>query len=1116
MPAGCPRTRLAPAALAAALLAGAAWPAPASARTAPASPSPAPSSGAPSAPAANGTATARSIPAAEAGFGIDRYLNIRAATGPVLAPGGERIAFKTNVTGVDQVWVLAAPGAWPEQVTFGDEPISTLEWSPADASRILFGKDVGGNERQQLYLADLSTGKTRRLTTADTAIHTPGGWSRDGRFLAWQTNERNAAFFDVAVADLRTGAVRAVYRQDGTNMPAGFSPDGRRLLIGRIEAPFDNDLLVLDLGAGGDPATEATLLTPHTGQARYTDACWNPDGSGFWLRSDEGREFLALAYMDLAAARQGGRNALRFLEPTAEWDVEDIDVSDDGRWLAEAIDADGISELRLRKLPDGRPVRVDGLPRGVISGLDFSGDGRRLVFALSHAQGPSEIWSVETATGHVQQWSRSSTAGISSGSFVPAELVHWKSFDGRSISGFLYRPQGSPGRPTPVLMSVHGGPEAQERPQFSVLNQYLVNRGIAVLAPNVRGSTGYGRVFTHLDDAELRLDSVKDLVEARRWLVESGTAPEGKVAVMGGSYGGYMTLAAVAFHPDLWACGVDIVGISNFRSFIANTGAWRRNLRVAEYGDPDRIGEFLDRASPLNAAGRITAPLMVIQGANDPRVPQSEAEQIVASVRQRNGTVEYLLFPDEGHGLKKLPNRIRGYSAMADFLETHLLGKAPATGAALAARDVRAPAAAPAAPPSAAPASAAVEASGKGRSAKGRPPERSAPRQERVAVIETPLGRIAFRFFETEAPGHTAAITELIRRGFYDGTTFHRVIPGFVIQGGDPNSKDDDRSNDGEGDASANLKAEFQESLHYRPGTVGMARGDDPDSGSCQFFIALTDIPRLDGRYTIFGELVEGLDVARRIAEVPRDLADNPLARIPMTVRLETRRLATEAVSRAEGPGTGEFLTGPGKPKPFDPGNALWAAPRAGPAAARAAGDDAAPSGAAAVRLEWAVDETGKVLDVRFPRLDTPGAEKLRAAALGRVFEPARYDGQPRKVRFEMNSDGTEVGPPTGGGAPVEVAGDVLPPLPAVRVEVPQGGPVPEKPLRLRLTIDATGRVVDAAPQGSTGQPTLDEAARKAALALAVSPARKAPAPGRPPEPVAVYVELDATFSAAP
>jgi TonB family protein len=378
---------------------------------------------------------------------------------------------------------------------------------------------------------------------------------------------------------------------------------------------------------------------------------------------------------------------------------------------------------------------------------------------------------------------------------------------------------------------------------------------------------------------------------------------------------------------------------------------------------------------------------------------------------------------------------------------------------------------------------------------------------EDVAIIKTPHGEIVWRFLDGDAPGHTAYVRDLIRRGFYDGTTFHRVIPRFVIQGGDPNSKNADRSDDGEGEADRRIKAEFSSTLHYRPGTVGMARDADPGSGSCQFFIALEDLPRLDGRYTIFGEVVAGLDVARRIADLPRDLNDNPLDPVRVTARLEKRKVPDDVVSRRPGGASGEVLTGPGKPKPYDPGNLLWKPPAIEPAAPQGG-----PASGETPRLELAVAEDGAVLDVRFPVVSTPGAARLRSTALGWRFRPATYEGKPRKVRFEIGSDGSGVGRPTGGGSPVEFGDGIALPRPAPRVVLPRGRKPPAKPSRLRLTIDETGQVADAALQSGCGEADLDAAAVEAALALSFTPATR-PAPGgRDPRPIAVYLDVEARF----
>jgi peptidyl-prolyl cis-trans isomerase B (cyclophilin B) len=408
--------------------------------------------------------------------------------------------------------------------------------------------------------------------------------------------------------------------------------------------------------------------------------------------------------------------------------------------------------------------------------------------------------------------------------------------------------------------------------------------------------------------------------------------------------------------------------------------------------------------------------------------------------------------------------------------------------------------------------------------AAGPTPAHAAPGEE-VAVVRTPHGEITWRFFEADAPGHVAYVKELIRKGFYDGSTLHRVIPHFVIQGGDPNSKNADRSDDGDGEADRRLKAEFSQRLHYRPGTVGMARDADPDSGSCQFFIALADIPRLDGRYTIFGEVVSGLEVAQRIAALPRDLNDNPLERAPVTVRLETRRVKKPILSLAAAVESGEVLTGPLKARPYDPGNLLWRAPRLKPGGADPAGGSPAPAagrssggtaGAAGpARLELTVAADGTVLDVRFPGSPEPqAAARLRGRALGWRFEPAVYDGRPQKVRLEIDADGRGLGPPTGGGAPLELSSEFSPPRPAPRVVLEAGQAPPPKPARLRLTIDETGRVMDAALQSSCGDPALDEAAVRAALALAFSPALRLPPGGREPRAVAVYLDAEARFVA--
>jgi peptidyl-prolyl cis-trans isomerase B (cyclophilin B) len=390
---------------------------------------------------------------------------------------------------------------------------------------------------------------------------------------------------------------------------------------------------------------------------------------------------------------------------------------------------------------------------------------------------------------------------------------------------------------------------------------------------------------------------------------------------------------------------------------------------------------------------------------------------------------------------------------------------------------------------------------------------------EEVAVFTTPLGEFAWRFLPKDAPEHVAYVKHLIATGFYDGTTLHRVIPHFVVQGGDPNSKNDDRSDDGEGEADRRLKAEFSTRLHYRPGTVGMAREADPDSGSCQFFVALEDLPRLDGRYTIFAEVVEGLEVVRRIASLPRDLNDNPLQKVTIRARLEKREVRAGIASLDPGSGvSGEVLTGPDKPRPFDAKNRLWTAPVLAQAPLKPG------PGEENDRLEVAIAQDGRVIDVRFVRPEAARPDMLMAIASDWTFRPALYDGRPQKTRFELNADGTHPGPPSGGGAPIDPAAGpggspglegFTPPRPAVRVTLPAGAKPPEHPARFRLTVDPSGAVTDAALQDSCGDASLDAAAAKAAAALVFTPATRLRPGHKDADPVAVYLDVEARFVSA-
>jgi len=538
------------------------------------------------------------------------------------------------------------------------ERVALARYAPHGDS-LLYAMDSGGNERMQLFLLSEEGTRTTALTNAHTAIHEFGGWSHDGQQIAFASNARDAAFFDIYTQSVPSGVAKRVYTQDGNNYTVNWSPNNRSLLIARHLSNMHNQLFLLDLESG-----EVRALTDPTQPALYSSVNWAADGESLLLLSDLGRDTMALARLDLATL------ALHWLH-TGAWDCEQLRLSTDGRHLALVENVDGYSVLSAFDAATLQPLTLPTLPSGVILDIEWSPDGATLAITLANATHNADIWLLAPVEGVARQLTFSARAGIPQASLVAPDLIRYPTFDGREIPAFYYLPTGIE-RDLPVVVYVHGGPESQFVPSFNPVVQYLVHRGYAVFAPNVRGSTGYGNAYTHLDDVRLRMDSVADLAHAVAWLRGEGHAHPQRIAVMGGSYGGFMTLSAITTYPDLWAAAVCIVGIANFVTFLENTGPWRRKLREAEYGSLDQDRTFLEEISPIHHIDRIAAPLFVIHGANDPRVPVDEAEQIVQGLRQRSHPVEYLRFEDEGHGLVKLPNRIHAYSEVAAFLDRHL------------------------------------------------------------------------------------------------------------------------------------------------------------------------------------------------------------------------------------------------------------------------------------------------------------------------------------------------------------------------------------------------------------------------------------------------------------
>lgn len=596
-------------------------------------------------------------------YDIARYLNIRSALAPAYSPVSDDLAFLTNTTGTNQVWKTPARNGYAEQLTFFDDRVQQVRWSPR-GDVILFTKDQGGDERSQLYLMDPDGQTIVPLTHNPKVIYRFGDFSRDGAWICYSSNQRDARFFDVYVMELATRQARRLLAGEVNYAALSFSPDGRSLLVEREHSSYDNDLFLVDARTGS-----AQLLTQHAGDAVYRDPVWDPDGSGFYLASDQGRDHPNLAFYDLR------KKALSFLE-NSSLDLDEatgIAMDRGGTRLFYAWNDAGASLVRVRNLQANTVELFRSLPRGVAGHGSFNGDGTKVAFAYSAPTMNGDVYVLDLKANEARQVTHSTGAGIPSSSFVTPELVTYSSFDGTRIPALLYLPPGArkDGK-LAAIVSIHGGPEGQERPGFNAVYQYFLGRGYAVLAPNIRGSAGFGRSYMQLDNYKKRSDAIQDAALAAAFLKSTGYVDARRIAVMGGSYGGFMALAQATMHPELWAATVDIVGIANWATFFQNTGPWRRAFRVAEYGDPVTDPEFMASISPIRYVDKIRAPLFVIAGANDPRVPKEEADQMVAKVKERGVPVEYIAFSDEGHGMAKRANRIRGYAAIAEFLDKYV------------------------------------------------------------------------------------------------------------------------------------------------------------------------------------------------------------------------------------------------------------------------------------------------------------------------------------------------------------------------------------------------------------------------------------------------------------
>lgn len=607
---------------------------------------------------------------------VEQYVNARSADLLHVAADGSAMLIATRFASTAQIHLLRQPMGARVQLTFGNEPIGAARFVSGAPDTLLYLQDVGGGEFYQVYRLDRRSGRSELLTDGKSR-HDALQISPDGKRFAFSSSSRNGKDTDVYVAEVaRPKEPRRIVEAEGTWYAGDFSPDGTRLLVTRYRAVDDSDLYVVDVSSG-----QRRQITPTDGKGSVRAAEWSADGKSVFLVTDRYSDFDELYRID--AERPAAAPAS--LSRSLKWNVEDVEAAPDGSRVVFVVNLDGYSKLFL--LERGGKIQPVQTPAGVITRLQFPAHrSDRVAFSLQTAKRPADVFTFEIKTRRLVRWTESEVGGLDPESFVEPELVRYPSPDGVTVPAFVYRPRSArDGAKQPVVITWHGGPELQTRPTFSPLTQMLATElGMVVVHPNVRGSDGYGKSFRAMDDGVKREASLKDIAATLDWIAGQPQLDASRVAALGGSYGGYMTLASLAFYPDRFAAGVDLVGISNLVSFLENTQAYRRDLRRAEYGDerkPD-VRAVQERISPLHSASKIRAALFVIQGKNDPRVPQSESEQIIKAVRQSGREVWYLLGLNEGHGFAKKENRDYSTAATAFFLERVLRAPSPGTGAA--------------------------------------------------------------------------------------------------------------------------------------------------------------------------------------------------------------------------------------------------------------------------------------------------------------------------------------------------------------------------------------------------------------------------------------------------
>lgn len=602
---------------------------------------------------------------------LRRYTEARSAGFASWHPKRLEMLISTRFGNTNQVHAVSAPLGMRRQLTFFDEPISGGSYDRRDAEFFVFARDQGGNEFGQLYRYDFKDGEVTRLTDGGRSQNGNINWSSRGDRFTYTSTRRNGADRDLYIMDPRDPKTdRLLVQLEGGGWGAeDWSPDDRIVLLREYVSINESHLWLVDVASGNKSA-----LTPRSKGVAIGVARFAKDGRGVFLTTDAGFEYKRLAYLDLASKQ------FTFLTTDLNHDVDDVALSHDGKRLAFVTNELGRSRIYVMDTSARTYREIPGLPTAVMGLGEWHQNNQHLAFGINSAKSPSDLYVFDATSSKIMRWTESELGGVLAAQLNEAELIRWKSFDGLEISGLYFRPPARFQGRRPVIVNIHGGPESQSRPIFQGRNNYYLNEmGVAIIYPNVRGSAGFGKTYVALDNGRLRENSVKDIGALLDWIAQQPGLDAGRVMITGGSYGGYMTLASAVHYNDRIRCSLDVVGISNWITFLENTESYRRDLRRAEYGDErdPEMRKFLTEISPLTHAAKIKKPIFIVQGANDPRVPRGESVQMVATIRANGGTVSYLEGRDEGHGFRKKVNADYQFYATVAFIEKHLLGESP-------------------------------------------------------------------------------------------------------------------------------------------------------------------------------------------------------------------------------------------------------------------------------------------------------------------------------------------------------------------------------------------------------------------------------------------------------